>query len=89
MKPNVRLIAGVCLFAFGTLFLSACGGVSEEQLAALDAKKKEVKQLELQANGLKDERARLEKEIADKNKKVDDCSKLKQEVKANLEKIKK
>ncbi len=88
MKINVRVIAGVFLFAFGSLLISACG-VSEEQLAQLEAKKKEVKSLELQANGLKDERARLEKEIADKNKKIDDCNKLKQEVKSNLEKIKK
>ncbi len=89
MKINVRVIAGVFLFAFGTLLLSACGGLTEEQLAQLEAKKKEVKSLELQANGLKDERARLEREIAEKNKKVDDCSKLKQEVKSNIEKIKK
>ena len=89
MKLNFRLIAGTCLFAFSTLFLTACGGVSDEQIAALDAKKKDVKQLELQANGLRDERSRLEKEIADKNKKVDDCNKIKQEVKANLDQIKK
>jgi cell division protein FtsB len=88
MKQSIRLIAGALLFAFGTLLISACG-VSKEEIAALDAKKQEVKQLELQANGLKDERARLEKEIADKNKKVDDCSKVKQEVNANLDKIKK
>ncbi len=88
MKLNIRLLAGACLLAFGSLLISACG-VSEEQLAQLEMKKKEVKNLEIQANGFKDERARLEKEIADKNKKVDDCSKTKQEVKANLDKIKK
>jgi chromosome segregation ATPase len=88
MKQNIRLIAGAILFASGTLLISACGP-SEKELAALEAKKQEVKQLELQANGLKDERVRLEKEIADKNKKIDDCSKVKQEVKANLEKVKK
>ncbi len=89
MTRNFSLVSGLSLIMFSAFFFSACSGVSEEQLIALNKKKQEVQKLELQANGLKDERARLEKELAEKNKKIEDCNKLKQEVKANLSQIKK
>ncbi|HPI37146.1 MAG TPA: hypothetical protein PK397_04300 [Ignavibacteriaceae bacterium] len=75
-------------FAFATIgFIGCGGGVSEEQLAQLDALKKEVSSLEKEANTLKEERSKLEREIAEKNKKLEECAKLKQETKANLEKL--
>ena len=88
IRNRIKVLSVVCLFAFGGLLVAGCG-VSEEQLAQLEAKKKESKALELKANGLKDERARLEKEIAEKNKKLEECNKVKQETQANLDKIKK
>lgn len=89
MKNHIRSFAVACIVGFGALMLSGCGGVTEEQLAQLEAKKKEVKSLEMQANGLREEKARLEKEIADKEKKLVECNKLKQETQANLQKIQK
>jgi chromosome segregation ATPase len=47
----------------------------------------EVKSLEDQTNALKDQRASLEKEIADKNAKLQECEKDKAETKANLMKL--
>lgn len=83
----IRPIAVMAVFTLGVL-VSGCGP-SAEQLAQLEAKKKEVRALELQADGLKDERARIEKEIAEKNKRVEECNKLKAETQANLAKVKK
>ena len=88
IRNHFRVLAGVCLFAFGSLLIAGCG-VSEEQLAQLEAKKKDVKTLELKADGLKSERTRLENEIAQKNKKLEECNKVKQQTQANLDKIQK
>lgn len=72
------------LFAAG---LVACGGVSEEQLASLDEMRAEVKEMEKANNSLKSEKTKLEREIAEKNSKLDQCEKEKAETKANLQKI--
>lgn len=84
----VRLFALTAIFSFGMLFVSGCRPTAEE-LQQLEMKKKEVRELDLKANGLKDERARLEKEIAEKNKRVEECNKVKAETQANLAKVKK
>jgi len=76
----------VALFV-GLLTVTGCSGVSEEQIAELEALRSEVKSLEKEVNSLKSEKAALEKEIAEKNAKLDDCAKQKAETKKNLEKI--
>lgn len=73
--------------ALTTAFLSGCGGLSEAQLAELDALRNEVKSLEAEANSLKDQRAKLEKDIQDRNRKMAECEKQKEEARANLEKL--
>ncbi|HOJ19169.1 MAG: hypothetical protein GX452_02665 [Ignavibacteriales bacterium] len=81
------MMVGV-LFTFLTIGFIGCGSsVSEEQLAQLDALKKEVSSLEKEASSLKDERAKLEREIAEKNRKLEECAQMKQETQANLEKL--
>jgi chromosome segregation ATPase len=47
----------------------------------------DVNSLQSQANSLKDQRSALEKDIADKNAKLEECNKEKQETKANLDKL--
>jgi len=64
-----------------------CGGVTVEEYAQLESLEKEVLSLEKQAASLKDQRSKLEKEIAEKNRKLEECAKLKQETQANLEKL--
>ena len=72
---------------FVLLAWSGCGGVDETQLAQLNDLRNEVNSLETEANSLKEERSRLEKEIADKNAKLQQCEKDKEETKANLNKL--
>ena len=82
---KIPVLAGTLLIS--GLLLTGCGGVSEAQLAQLDALKQEVRSLEDEANTLKDDRANLEAQISDINKKLAECNKQKEETKANLEKL--
>lgn len=88
VKKSLRTLAIVGVFAVSSFF-AGCGGVTEEQLAQLQQLKNEVSSLDKQVNSLKEQRARLEKEIADKNKKLEECAKVKQETQANLQKLNK
>ncbi len=74
----------VALFV-GLLTVTGCSGISEEQIAELEALRSEVASLEKEVNSLKSEKAALEKEIAEKNAKLDECAKQKAETKKNLE----
>lgn len=74
------------LFA-GMIGVTGCSGVSEEQMAELEALRSEVLALEKEVNSLKSEKAALERDIAEKNAKLDECAKTKAETKKNLEKL--
>lgn len=76
----------VALFV-SMLGVTGCSGVSEEQMAELEALRSEVKALEKEVNSLKSDKAALEREIAEKNAKLDECAKAKAETKKNLEKL--
>lgn len=77
----------VVTFFVGALSVTGCSGVSAEELAQLDALRAEVKTLEKEVNSLKSEKAKLEKDIADREAKLDQCNKEKEIAKKNLEKI--
>jgi peptidoglycan hydrolase CwlO-like protein len=77
----------VIILIAGVIGFTGCNGVSEEQMAELEALRSEVKALDREVNSLKAEKAAIEKEIAEKNAKLDQCAKYKAEVKANLDKI--
>ncbi|GAB4291273.1 MAG: hypothetical protein Kow0098_10400 [Ignavibacteriaceae bacterium] len=83
----IRNITIVSVFAFSVALLGGCGGVSEAQLMELNNLRAEVQSLEAEANSLRDERAALEKEIQEKNLKLAQCEKQKEETRANLNKI--
>jgi septal ring factor EnvC (AmiA/AmiB activator) len=72
---------------FAVITWSGCGGVDETQLAELNNLRSEITSLESEAESLKDERSRLEKEIADKNAKLQQCEKDKEATKSNLSKL--
>lgn len=74
-------------FAVAVLMLSGCGGVSEAQMNELNTLRTEVSSLESQSTTLKDERTRLERDIAEKNAKLQQCAKDKEETRANLDKL--
>ncbi len=75
------------LLVAGTIGLTGCGGVSEEQLAQLDALRSEVSSLEKEVNSLKSEKTKLERELAEKQSKLEQCANDKAATKKNLEKI--
>lgn len=89
MKINraVRNTFVIATIAASTAFLSGCGGVSEAQYEELRNLRQEVNSLEAEANSLKEERSKLEREIAEKNAKLQQCAKDKEETRANLERL--
>ncbi len=68
-------------------FMSGCGGVDDEMMQQMNDLKSKVSSLQDQANSLKDERASLEKDMAEKNAKLQQCNKDKEEARANLDKL--
>ena len=89
MKKFKKLITASLASALliGSFTLTSCSGVSEEQMAQLQALRTEVKALEKEISDLKADKTKLEREIAEKNAKLDECNKLKAEIKKNLDKI--
>ncbi len=71
----------------GTLSLTACGGVSEEQYAELNALRSEVKSLETEVNSLTSKKNKLEREIAEMEAKLAQCNKSKTETQNNLKSL--
>ena len=86
MKKIINLSLALVLVA-GIIGFTGCSGVSEEQMAELDALRSEVKALEKEVGSLKTEKSAIEREIAEKNAKLDQCAKEKVETKKNLEKL--
>lgn len=86
IKSLLSTSLAVLLIA-GTVSLTSCGGVSEEQMAQLDALRSEVSSLEKEVNTLKSEKTKLEREIAEKQSKLEQCANDKAATKANLEKL--
>lgn len=79
---------GIILALFvGMLGVTGCSGVSEEQMAELEALRSEVSALEREVNSLKSEKAAIEREIAEKNAKLDECAKAKAETQKNLQQL--
>lgn len=83
----IRNTIVTAVVAFTIIVWSGCGGVSEAQMAELNNLRNEVRSLESEANSLKDERSRLEREIADKNAKLQQCERDKEETRNNLQKM--
>ena len=83
----VRNLVIIAVFAASASYLTGCGGLSEAQMEELRGLRSEVSSLEAEAKSLKDERAKLDREIADKNAKLQQCVKQKEETKVNLTKL--
>lgn len=83
----IRNTAFIASFAIALFIWSGCGGVSEAQLAELNNLRNEVSSLNSEAESLKEQRSTLEREIAEKNAKLQQCEKDKEETRANLEKL--
>lgn len=87
LTKAIRNLVIVAVFTASASFLTGCGGLSEAQMEELRNLRSEVSSLEAEAKSLKDERAKLEREMADKNAKLQQCAKDKEETKVNLTKL--
>ena len=72
----------------GMVGFVGCSGVSEEDMANLNAMRTEVKALQKEINSLKSEKTKIEREIAEHNAKLEDLAKQKAATEANLAKMK-
>ena len=84
MTKFKKLLSSAMAIALIIGMLTGCGGVSEEQMAELNALRAEVTSLEKEVNEMKAEKAKLEREIAEKNAKLDQCAKDKEATQSNL-----
>ncbi len=84
---SVRNTLFIATVAASVALMSGCGGVDEEMMQQMNDLKSEVNSLQDQANSLKDQRASLEKDMAEKNAKLQQCNKDKEEARANLDKL--
>ena len=85
-KIKGLIMSGLAI-SFAAVIFVGCGGVSEEEMAQLEALKQEVNSLNSDINGLRTEKTRLEREIAEKNAALAQCVKDKEETQKNLEKL--
>lgn len=85
----IRNFALVLAFAVTTSAFVGCGGVSDTQMLELNNLKTEVNSLKAESESLKQEREDLQKSIAEKNAKLEECKRVTEETKANLNKMKK
>ncbi len=78
-----RILAGLCLS--GSLLLASCSSSpSEEEMKALSDLKAEVSALESKVATMQRDKAGLEKQIADKNAKLQQCQSDQEAVKKGL-----
>lgn len=86
IKKILNLSIAVLMVA-GMIGFAGCSGVSDEEMAELQALRQEVSALESESQDLKNEKSKLEREIAELNAKLEQCAKDKEQTKVNLEKM--
>ena len=84
---RIGITSLVALILAGSLILAGCGGVSDEEMAQLNALRSEVSSLGTEVNSLKSEKTKLEREIAEMEAKLAQCAKDKEATSANLQKL--
>lgn len=68
--------------------LAGCSNkINDEQRAQLESLRQEVNVLNNDINSLRSEKTRFEREIGEKNAKLEQCAKDKEETRSNLEKL--
>ncbi|HEX2868841.1 MAG TPA: hypothetical protein VHO03_17510 [Ignavibacteriales bacterium] len=87
MTKSKGLVVTMLLTA-GLIGFAGCSGrVSDEEMAQLESLRQEVNTLNSDVTSLRSERTRLEREIGEKNAKLEQCARDKEETKSNLEKL--
>ena len=84
MKKVVQFLIVLALMAGGSLLSGCSSSPSEEELKQLDDLKASVKALQIKVADKKAEKANLEKQIAEKNGKLQQCQSDQEAVKKGL-----
>ncbi len=79
----------LAVVGLSTVFFAGCCSVSDQEYAALDALQNSVNQKQSTISQLNGKKADINKQIAAKQKKLEECNQLKNTVNANLKKIQK
>ncbi len=89
MTKVKKLVSSAVIAAvfFGMVGLSGCSGVSEEQMAQLEALRKEVNQMTTEINDLKSQKSKLERMVAEREALLEKCANKKAETQKNLNKM--
>ncbi|MBN8544961.1 MAG: hypothetical protein J0L60_02410 [Ignavibacteria bacterium] len=85
----MKLSKMLAIVGLSTVFFAGCCSVSDQEYAALDALQNSVNQKQSTISQLNSKKADLNKQIAAKQKKLEECNQLKNTVNQNLNKIKK
>jgi paraquat-inducible protein B len=88
VKP-MKLNKIVAIVGLSTLFFAGCCSVSAEEYATLEALQNSVNQKQSTINQLSGKKVDINKQIADKAKKLEECNQMKNTVNQNLKNIKK
>lgn len=84
-KKLAVAVVGLSIFSFG---LVGCSNKpSEEQMRQLEELKAEVNSLKKELDELKKEKANLEKQIGERNAKLQQIEKIKEETRKNMEQM--
>lgn len=79
----------LAVVGLSTVFFAGCCSVSDQEYAALDALQNSVNQKQTTISQLNGKKADINKQIANKQKKLEECNQLKNTVNSNLKKIQK
>ncbi|GAB1350743.1 hypothetical protein MASR1M107_29580 [Ignavibacteriales bacterium] len=85
----MKLSKMLAIVGLSTVFFAGCCSVSDQEYAALDALQNSVNQKQSTISQLNSKKADINKQIAAKQKKLEECNQLKNTVNQNLNKIKK
>ncbi|MCX8010640.1 MAG: hypothetical protein N3A61_05760 [Ignavibacteria bacterium] len=90
LKKLTSLIIILSFTLINVFGLGGCSaGLSDDEIAQINALKSEVSSLEKDVKALKDEKSSLERTVGELNAKLEQCAKDKEATKKNLEKLQK
>lgn len=82
------MVSSLLVASAGIFGLTGCGGgPSEEEMAQLESLRQEVNTLNSDVTAMRGEKTRFEREIGEKNAKLEQCARDKEETRRNLENL--
>lgn len=85
---KLKGLALTLFIAAGMISFAGCSNnASEEEMQQLETRRQEVNSLNTEITQLRSEKSRLEREIGEKNAKLQQCARDKEETRNNLDKL--